>query len=257
MSEYKGGFRSPLLPLNKLNLNWSISEVQQLQESWKVRGFYAFLMYFRFRVDFPRERTVAATLSPLTTTLRERGRRGAVYIVSRPQIYSHPAAPPRAQLLPLKTVSVRLSAPNWRFTHSHDFDAQVNLLHLNAPRSELSEGKKSVHFTLPSSLFFLNCWTQSRFVRVMSRKKAAKGKGSSKSPKASPSSGRTGKGLTAAAAPSSGLVYPSRPSISNSGEFYDISFKVSWSDFTCKIKRESAANLNPPPPHFKKCGVSY
>ncbi|XP_005941829.3 ras-related protein Rab-26 [Haplochromis burtoni] len=60
----------------------------------------------------------------------------------------------------------------------------------------------------------------------MSRKKTAKGKGSSKSPKASPSSGRTGKGLTAAAAPSSGLVYPSRPSISNSGEFYDIAFKV-------------------------------
>nr|CBN81182.1 Ras-related protein Rab-26 [Dicentrarchus labrax] len=64
----------------------------------------------------------------------------------------------------------------------------------------------------------------------MSRKKAVKGKGSSKSPKASPSSGRdggrTGKGLAAAAAPSSGLVYPSRPSLSNSGEFYDISFKV-------------------------------
>uniref|UniRef100_A0A4W6FA06 RAB26, member RAS onco family n=1 Tax=Lates calcarifer TaxID=8187 RepID=A0A4W6FA06_LATCA len=64
----------------------------------------------------------------------------------------------------------------------------------------------------------------------MSRKKAVKGKGSAKSPKASPSSGRdsgrTGKGLAAAAAPSSGLVYPSRPSISNSGEFYDIAFKV-------------------------------
>uniref|UniRef100_A0A3Q1F7C8 RAB26, member RAS onco family n=1 Tax=Acanthochromis polyacanthus TaxID=80966 RepID=A0A3Q1F7C8_9TELE len=60
----------------------------------------------------------------------------------------------------------------------------------------------------------------------MSRKKTVKSKGSSKSPKASPSSGRTGKGLAAAAAPSSGLVYPSRPSISNSGEFYDIAFKV-------------------------------
>uniref|UniRef100_A0A3P8WVX0 small monomeric GTPase n=1 Tax=Cynoglossus semilaevis TaxID=244447 RepID=A0A3P8WVX0_CYNSE len=62
----------------------------------------------------------------------------------------------------------------------------------------------------------------------MSRKKAVKGKGScSKSPKASPSSsGRSGKSLTAAASPSSGLVYPSRPSISNSGEFYDIAFKV-------------------------------
>ncbi|XP_040032363.1 ras-related protein Rab-26 isoform X1 [Gasterosteus aculeatus] len=60
----------------------------------------------------------------------------------------------------------------------------------------------------------------------MSRKKAAKGKGSSRSPKASPGGGRTAKGLAAAAAPSSGLVYPSRPSISNSGEFYDIAFKV-------------------------------
>lgn len=66
---------------------------------------------------------------------------------------------------------------------------------------------------------------------IMSRKKVAKGKVSSKSPKGSPSSvrdgGRTGKGLTAAAVPSSGLVYPSRPSLSNSGEFYDIAFKVS------------------------------
>lgn len=66
---------------------------------------------------------------------------------------------------------------------------------------------------------------------TMSRKKAMKGKVSSKSPKGSPSSGRdggrTGKGLAAAAAPSSGLVYPSRPSLSNSGEFYDIAFKVS------------------------------
>ncbi|TDG98366.1 hypothetical protein EPR50_G00217240 [Perca flavescens] len=60
----------------------------------------------------------------------------------------------------------------------------------------------------------------------MSKKKAAKGKGSAKSPKASPRSGRTGKGLAAAGAPSSGLVYPSRPSISNSGEFYDFAFKV-------------------------------
>lgn len=66
----------------------------------------------------------------------------------------------------------------------------------------------------------------------MSRKKAVKaGRASSKSPKASPSSGRDGgrtaRGLAAAAAPSSGLVYPSRPSLSNSGEFYDIAFKVS------------------------------
>lgn len=61
----------------------------------------------------------------------------------------------------------------------------------------------------------------------MSRKKTVKGKSSSKSPKASPSSGRTVRGLTAAGPPSTGLVYPSRPSISSSGEFYDIAFKVS------------------------------
>uniref|UniRef100_A0A3Q3FKF0 RAB26, member RAS onco family n=1 Tax=Labrus bergylta TaxID=56723 RepID=A0A3Q3FKF0_9LABR len=68
----------------------------------------------------------------------------------------------------------------------------------------------------------------------MSRKKTGKGKGSSKSPKASPSSssssrdsGRMAKGLAAAAAPTSGLVYPCRPSLGNSGEFYDIAFKVS------------------------------
>ncbi|XP_077359816.1 ras-related protein Rab-26 isoform X1 [Festucalex cinctus] len=64
--------------------------------------------------------------------------------------------------------------------------------------------------------------------RAMSRKKTLKGKGTSKSPKGSPSSGggRTGKGLAAGASPTSGLVYPSRPSISSSGEFYDIAFKV-------------------------------
>lgn len=68
----------------------------------------------------------------------------------------------------------------------------------------------------------------------MSRKKALKkaSQGSSKSPihKASPckdggKSGGVGKGL-AAAAPSGGVVYPSRPSVSSSGEFYDIAFKV-------------------------------
>lgn len=63
----------------------------------------------------------------------------------------------------------------------------------------------------------------------MSRKKSAKGKGSSKSPSASPSSakdssGKSGKGL--ASAPTNGVIYPSRSSISNSGEFYDVAFKV-------------------------------
>ncbi|XP_055746783.1 ras-related protein Rab-26-like isoform X1 [Salvelinus fontinalis] len=63
----------------------------------------------------------------------------------------------------------------------------------------------------------------------MSRKKTMKGKGTSKSPTASPNkskdSGKSGKGI-GAGAPSNGLVYPSRPSLSNSREFYDITFKV-------------------------------
>lgn len=104
------------------------------------------------------------------------------------------------------------------------------------PQPELHEGEKKCWKTKGNpvsrvSHFHLNCSELNRFVRAMSRKKAVKGKGSSRSPKASPSSGReggrTGKGLAAAAAPSSGLVYPSRPSLSNSGEFYDIAFKVS------------------------------
>ncbi|KAK6301982.1 hypothetical protein J4Q44_G00280350 [Coregonus suidteri] len=61
----------------------------------------------------------------------------------------------------------------------------------------------------------------------MSRKKTMKGKGSSKSPTASPNtskdSGKSGKGI---GGPSNGLVYPSRPSLSDSREFYDITFKV-------------------------------
>ena len=59
----------------------------------------------------------------------------------------------------------------------------------------------------------------------MSRKKGLKGKGNSRSPKASPCREKSGKGLCAAA-PSSAVVYPSRPAISNSGEFYDVAFKV-------------------------------
>lgn len=60
----------------------------------------------------------------------------------------------------------------------------------------------------------------------MSRKKTVKGKGTSKSPNASPNkdSGKSGKGIAAAQA--NGVVHPSRPSLSNSGEFYDIAFKV-------------------------------
>ncbi|KAA8582616.1 hypothetical protein FQN60_006287, partial [Etheostoma spectabile] len=62
----------------------------------------------------------------------------------------------------------------------------------------------------------------------MSRKKAAKGKAATSSPSAgSP----TGKGSGKAArnpgiVQMNGVVHPSRPSISNSSEFYDIAFKV-------------------------------
>ncbi|KAJ3607674.1 hypothetical protein NHX12_024725 [Muraenolepis orangiensis] len=61
----------------------------------------------------------------------------------------------------------------------------------------------------------------------MSRKKALKGKGTAKSPKASPCKdpGKSCKAL-GCTAPSSGAVHPSRPSVSHSGEFYDIAFKV-------------------------------
>ncbi|KAJ7987688.1 hypothetical protein DPEC_G00329070 [Dallia pectoralis] len=60
----------------------------------------------------------------------------------------------------------------------------------------------------------------------MSRKKNTKGKGTSRSPDASPNKrSKSGKG-TGAAGASNGVVYPSRPALSISGEFYDISFKV-------------------------------
>ncbi|RXN06793.1 ras-related protein Rab-26-like [Labeo rohita] len=58
----------------------------------------------------------------------------------------------------------------------------------------------------------------------MSRKKAVKGKGSSNTPNSSPSSDKEkGKKVPTQ---SNGVVHPSRPSLSNSGEFYDIAFKV-------------------------------
>ena len=113
----------------------------------------------------------------------------------------------------------------------------TSLASTTTPRGKVSEEKLSLPHSLSQfllSLFidFLNLLLSQllrgeQVIGAMSRKKAVKGKAGSKSPKASPSSGRTGKGLAAAAAPSSGLVYPSRPSLSNSGEFYDIAFKVS------------------------------
>uniref|UniRef100_H3CGM4 small monomeric GTPase n=1 Tax=Tetraodon nigroviridis TaxID=99883 RepID=H3CGM4_TETNG len=58
------------------------------------------------------------------------------------------------------------------------------------------------------------------------QEKGSKRESELQEPQSGRDGGRTGKGLAAAAAPSSGLVYPSRPSLSNSGEFYDIAFKV-------------------------------
>lgn len=64
----------------------------------------------------------------------------------------------------------------------------------------------------------------------MSRKKAGKGKAGSSTPSSSPNSnkdsGPSGKGA-GAPGQANGVVHPSRPSLSNSGEFYDLAFKVS------------------------------
>ncbi|XP_036381363.1 ras-related protein Rab-26 [Megalops cyprinoides] len=63
----------------------------------------------------------------------------------------------------------------------------------------------------------------------MSRKKTVKSKNRTKGPSASPKSKGNGKGAkgTAGTEPqSNGVVHPSRPSLSNSGEFYDVAFKV-------------------------------
>lgn len=63
----------------------------------------------------------------------------------------------------------------------------------------------------------------------MSRKKAVKGKAASSSPSAGSPAGK-GSGKAARGSPGivqmNGVVHPSRPSISNSSEFYDIAFKV-------------------------------
>lgn len=63
----------------------------------------------------------------------------------------------------------------------------------------------------------------------MSRKKAAKGKAANSKQSAGSPSGR-GTVKAARSSPSivqmNGVVHPSRPSISNSNEFYDIAFKV-------------------------------
>lgn len=63
----------------------------------------------------------------------------------------------------------------------------------------------------------------------MSRKKTVKGKVAASSPSAGSPAGK-GSGKAARSSPGivqmNGVVHPSRPSISNSSEFYDIAFKV-------------------------------
>lgn len=69
----------------------------------------------------------------------------------------------------------------------------------------------------------------------MSRKKTGKGKAGSSTPSSSPNnnkeSGSSGKGAAGGPGQTNGVVHPSRPSLSNSGEFYDLAFKVSSSQF--------------------------
>lgn len=64
----------------------------------------------------------------------------------------------------------------------------------------------------------------------MSRKKAAKGKAAASSPSAGSPSAKGSPGKAVKSSPGivqmNGVVHPSRPSISNSSEFYDIAFKV-------------------------------
>ncbi|KAK5615911.1 Ras- protein Rab-26 [Crenichthys baileyi] len=61
----------------------------------------------------------------------------------------------------------------------------------------------------------------------MSRKKAAKGKATNSSPSAgSPAVKGSGKTARSSIVQMNGVVHPSRPSVSNSNEFYDIAFKV-------------------------------
>lgn len=170
------------------------------------------------------------------TTTRAREERSCLHReTSRPHI--HPAAPPGQQLSrshshffssSCETVTdLRFHAQSW-FLRTGELPSPCRA----NQRGKVSKTvRRAISSTCPPPPLppLSSPPGGEQAIGAMSRKKAVKGKGGSKSPKASPSSSaRTGRGLAAAAAPSSGLVYPSRPSISNSGEFYDIAFKVSW-----------------------------
>uniref|UniRef100_A0A3Q3A774 small monomeric GTPase n=1 Tax=Kryptolebias marmoratus TaxID=37003 RepID=A0A3Q3A774_KRYMA len=60
----------------------------------------------------------------------------------------------------------------------------------------------------------------------MSRKKAARGKAATSSPSAGSPAGKRAARSSPGIVQMNGVVHPSRPSISNSSEFYDIAFKV-------------------------------
>lgn len=71
--------------------------------------------------------------------------------------------------------------------------------------------------------------------RIMSRKKASKGKGGSASPSTTKdNSNKSGKSGLVAGVQANGVVHPSRPSVSSS-EFYDVAFKVSNNEIRSSI----------------------
>lgn len=78
-------------------------------------------------------------------TIREREETEPFTLWTRPQIHSHPAAPPGQQLSRFTSsfcfvLFYRETVTSLRFTHSHDFDARVNFFRLN---QNSTRGKKS------------------------------------------------------------------------------------------------------------------
>ena len=92
----------------------------------------------------------------------------------------------------------------------------------------------------------------------MSRKKAGKGKNGSSPTTGSPTgkpNGTAGKTNPGGVVQANGVVHPSRPSLSNSSEFYDIAFKVSVDCSTLlypRLCKQYKIEL-----HFITCKVSH
>lgn len=93
--------------------------------------------------------------------------------------------------------SVLLSLANLGFTHSHDFDAQVNLPHLNAPRSELKKGeekrKVSSSHSPPPRFSFFNCSKWSRSSESCPGRRQRKAKAAPRAPRHLRAAGGRGK----------------------------------------------------------------